>query len=249
MNSSEHLLQKKFNITNNTSNYILNDPIILETKKIIDNQKETVSINSKLYNSKIKNFYTKQTIKNNAIYTNGLTFPLMLYNSRYGCDLIHLKNIYSISKINLYLEYLQNDEYEKVYNVLTTEETQEILYNLYYTKQNIDVCYHNLLNTYEEIFRSIRLFYFIYTDINSKTLNCDKFQEDSEILNNITRLKEYLNELKIDIHNFINMSIKADSLNIKDEYKEYINLYGVPYKCMFDEILLQEIKYKYQNNK
>ena len=36
-------------------------------------------------------------------------------------------------------------------------------------------------------------------------------------------------------------TIKAQKLNIKPEYAKYIELYGLPYKMIFDPVLLQEI--------
>lgn len=242
MNSSEHLSKKRFNITNNQSNTLLNNSVIKQTKTLIDNGKETVTINPDLFNSKIKYYYTQTTQDSNALNTTGGSFPLLLYNSSGACSIANLSNIYSISKINLFLDYLKNDEYDKVFDVLTTDDTQEILYNLYNTKQNVDECYHEVLNIYEKIFKSIRLFYFLYIDLQGQGTNCDKFKEDSIILNDIEKLKKYLAELQFNLNQLTVVSIKAENLAIKEEYIKYIQLYGVPYKSMFDEVLLQEIK-------
>lgn len=242
MNSSEYLLRKRFNITNNQSRVLLNDSVIRQTKTLIDNGKEALTINSDLYNSKIKYYYTQTPNDINSLNSTGGVFPLLLYNSSTTCSITNLTNLYSISKINLYLEYLKNDEYDKVFTTLTTDITQEILYDLQLTKQNVDECYHDVLNVYEKIFRSIRLFYFLYSEIYGDKNNCEKYKEDSIILNDIEKLKKYLTELQFNLNEITVVSVKADNLIIKEEYIKYIQLYGVPYKSMFDEILLQQIK-------
>jgi hypothetical protein len=243
MNSSDHLHQKKYNIQNSQTNSLLNSSIMRQTKTLVEQDNIVVTINPQLFNSKIKYYYTvNNSDVNNKVLTHGGKFPLLLYNSSNQCSIENLKNQYSISKINLFLGFLQNDEYDKVFNELTVDETQKILYDLYDTKRKVGQCYHGLINMYEKMFKSIRYFYFLEGELRNQQNNCEKYKEDSIILNDMSKLKEYIKQLQSSINDATDMSIQAETLTVKPEYIKYIQLYGVPYKAMFDPVLLQEIK-------
>jgi hypothetical protein len=79
-------------------------------------------------------------------------------------------------------------------------------------------------------------------ELRNQQNNCEKYKEDSIILNDMSKLKEYIKQLQSSINDATDMSIQAETLTVKPEYIKYIQLYGVPYKAMFDPVLLQEIK-------
>ena len=138
--SSEHLQKKRFNIQNSLSNNLLNSSILRQTKTLVERGQTTVTINPDLFNKKIKYSYSiNDTNNSNQVLTQGGSFPLLLYNSTTQCSIENISDEYGISKINSFLEYLQNDEYDKVFSVLTTDETQKILYDLYDDFLNLEI--------------------------------------------------------------------------------------------------------------
>jgi predicted RND superfamily exporter protein len=94
---------------------------------------------------------------------------------------------------------------------------------------------------YESIFMSIKYFYFLYTELKNNEANCLKYKEDSEILNDMNKLKEYISKQQLNLNSITSVTIQVEKLEIKPEYVKYIKLYGVPYKLIFDPNLLQEI--------
>jgi hypothetical protein len=88
---------------------------------------------------------------------------------------------------------------------------------------------------------SIKYFYFLYGELKNNETQCLKYKEDSEILNDIEKLKEYIKQQQLNMNSITSFTIQAQKLNIKPEYLKYIQLYGLPYKMIFDPVLLQEI--------
>lgn len=236
--SSDYLSRKKSNMFS-SSNTLNNDSVSRLAKSFSQNGNEVATINTNIFNSKVKYLYSTQNI-DNGFYTNANNFPLLIFNSG-NCGLTALFNDYSINKINYYLGFLKQDEYDSVFSELTTDETQKILYGLYKLKTSVSDSFATLIDLYESIFMSIKYFYFLYTELKNNEANCLKYKEDSEILNDMKRLKEYIEEQKRNIYSSTTMNIQVAKLNIKPEYLRYIELYGMPYKLMFDPVLLQEI--------
>jgi hypothetical protein len=245
MNYGDYLTKKRFTITS-TSDILTNKSTIRLSKSLRAQNNEIISINPNLFNEDIKYIYSNETISD-SIFTSGGIYPLLIYSNA-GCNFNSLIDNYGIQKVNYYLEYLKNDKYDEVFSELTTDETQRILYSLYSFKTSVDSCFTNMIEVYENIFITIRYFYFLYAELKSNELQFNKYKEDSEILNNITKLKEYLKNMQLNMNELTAISIKAAKLEIKPEYLKYIQLYGVPYKTMFDKVLLQEIIDEMYNN-
>jgi len=63
---------------------------------------------------------------------------------------------------------------------------------------------------------------------------CDKLEEKASILDDMKKLKEYVNGLKGATSIFPDLNITAPLARIKPEYAEYIKLYGYPAGGIFD---------------
>ncbi len=63
---------------------------------------------------------------------------------------------------------------------------------------------------------------------------CDKLGEKAAILDDMNKLKEYVNGLKGATSIFPDLNITAPLAKIKPEYAEYIKLYGYPAGGIFD---------------
>lgn len=250
MNYSDHIQNKRYNITNSQTNNLMNNSIIRQTKSLVENGNKNITINPDIFNSNIKYYYTinNDNANTNQLYTSGNQFPLLLYNSNGGCSIDNLKDTYAISKINAILEHLKNDEIDIAFANLTTDETQKILYDLHDIKQKVGECFHSIITMYQNIFKSIRYFYFLEGELRSQQTNCEKYKEDSTILNDIQKLKEYIAKMQLNINSLTTVNVKSKNLNVKPEYVKYIQLYGLPHKVMFNEVLLQEIKDSIYNN-
>lgn len=240
MNSSEYLSRKKFTLLSSPQE-LFNNSVQRITTSLNQAGSETnlFTINPDVFNSKLKYLYSVEKLEN-TVYDRANTFPLLLINNS-NCDFNIIMTDYSIDRINYYLNFLKNDQYEEVFSNLSTDETQKILFGLYKLKISVSECFTNIINLYESMFLSIKYFYFLYGEYLNNQINFNKYKDDSEILNNITKLKEYLKKMQINLNEVTVVAIKSSKLTIKPEYLKYIELYGVPYKTIFDEVLLQDI--------
>jgi hypothetical protein len=240
MSYQDYLSNKKLGLTNNLD--ILNSNSINRiTKELYQNGNNMVTINPDIFNSNIKYLYS---IENKESYyynnPNNNSYPLLIYNSP-RCGINTIINDYSIDKINYFLQHLKNDNYDKVFSELSTEDSQKILYGLYKLRTIVSDCFSELIDLYENMFMSIKYFYFLHGELNNNELQCNKYKNDSEILNNIDKLKEYIKQMQLNLNAVTVVKINVSKLEIKPEYLKYIQLYGIPYKTIFDPVLLQQI--------
>lgn len=239
MNSSDYLSRKKHSVS--TSQHILdNNSVVRLAKSLYKDGTEITTINTNISNTKLKYLYSVHPI-NTSIYTNANNFPLLIYNGQRSGSFDALLNNYAINKINYFLDFLKNDEYNKVFSEINTEETQKILYGLYTLKTSVSDTFSTIIDLYESIFVSIKYFYFLYSELKNNEAQCLEYKEDSEILNDINKLKEYIKQQRFNMNAITTVTIQTQKLNIKPEYLKYIQLYGLPYKMIFDPVLLQEI--------
>lgn len=67
------------------------------------------------------------------------------------------------------------------------------------------------------------------------------YKEGYEILHNNALLKEYIEQIRKSMQAFPSMAVTAQLLDVRPEYLEYINLYGLPENLIFDPDKLAEI--------
>ncbi len=238
--SSEHLQQKKRNLSSTTSELYSNSVQRL-AKTLSYNGTETIAINPDVFNDNSRYIYFINKPSNNTVYSNANKFPLLIYNGSGSCAFDSLLNNSSVNKIHTLLLYMKNDDFSSAFENLGTAETQEILYGLYSLKQSISGCFSGLIDLYENAFLTIKFFSFLYGDMKGIEATCNKYKTDSEILNDRVQLKAWIEQLQLNMNVITSVSIQAAKLNIKPEYQKYIDLYGLPYKSVFDKVLLQDI--------
>jgi hypothetical protein len=253
MNSSEHLMKKKYRLFTSpqeiANNSVSRITTILNNTYTDSQEGISITTNPDIFNSKVKYLYTLNKFEK-PTYNNANQFPLLIHNGASNkCDLTNIINNYSIKQINAFLDFLKDDKYDEVLTQLSTDETQKILYGLHVLKTTTSECFTNIITIYENIFLTIKYFYFLYGELLNNQKQFDKYKADSEILNDITKLKEYINKMQLNLNSVTVVAIESAKLNIKPEYLVYIQRYGVPYKTIFDKVLLQEIIDEMKNEK
>lgn len=73
-----------------------------------------------------------------------------------------------------------------------------------------------------------------YNVLKNTQLNLQKMTEKASILDDMTKLKNYITGLKKNVALFPDMNITIARATIKPEYAEYIRLYGYPSNSIFD---------------
>ena len=244
--SGDYLLKKRLLMSSSSTN-LNNNSVERLSKSLSRNGKDRVTtINPNILNSKMKYLYSTKKITP-GIYNNANNFPILIYNDRsatntgFAPDFDELLNDYSISKINYFVQFLKADQYDRVFSELTTDETQKILYGLYNLRQNTSVSFKHIIDIYEGTFMSVKYFYFLYWEIKNNQSLFLEYEKDSEILNNMELLKNYIKKQEKKMSVFTDCNITVQKLNIKPEYATYINTYGLPTKLGFDPVKLQKI--------
>jgi len=73
-----------------------------------------------------------------------------------------------------------------------------------------------------------------YNVLKSTQTNLQIMTEKASILDDMTKLKNYISSLKKNVALFPDMNITVARATIKEEYAEYIRLYGYPSNGIFD---------------
>jgi hypothetical protein len=238
--SSEHLQQKKQNLSSSSSE-LYSGSVQRLAKSLSYDGKQSVNINPDIFNNNLRYLYFVNKPDNTTVYSKANKFPLLVYNGSGSSGFDSLLGNYSINRINELLNYLKDDDFENAFDNLGTSETQTILYGLYALKNEVGAFFHSLIDLYEKTFLSIKYFYLMYAEIKNSEDQCNKYKEDSIILNDMNKLKKYIEDAQKNIMTLTSISITGIKLNIKPEYQRYIELYGIPYKAVFDKVLLQDI--------
>lgn len=238
--SSEHLQQKKQNLSS-TSSELYSNSVNRLSKSLSLDGKESIHINPKIFNDNSRYIYFINKPDNTTVYSSANKFPLLIYNGSGSSGFDSLLGNYSINRINDLLNYLKNDDFVNGFENLGTAETQTILYGLYELKNQVGTFFHSLIDLYEKTFLTIKYFYFLYYETQNSQEQCARYKEDSDTLHDRDKLREFIQETQRQISAVTNISVNAMKLTIKPEYQRYIELYGMPYKTTFDKVLLQKI--------
>jgi hypothetical protein len=173
------------------------------------------------------------------------------FNTSDGDVNIIFKSLYD----NIYLEL--SNIYEAIIdnnfnNDLTTRENLLKLSSKIFNHRSNDIKYYNdilnLLQNYLTIINSHRNLYF--TNVNCKN-QVKSLNEQVSILNDLEKLKEYIETLRNSFKIFEDQEISLETtIQIDKEYDIYIQLYGYPNNGVFDLAKLQDIidQYNLHNN-
>lgn len=242
--SSDYLMRKKMKIYNNTCE-ISNNSKCKKSKAIYNNNVEILQLDPNIFNENIQYLYTIEYKDNidNQYFNCGPN--LYLYEPKGFCISDELKNNYSVQEITNYFNYISNTNTEQLRLLLTDRQRLEAigldLGNINNKYKN-NACYKSFIETLNSIYSSMFYLYDIFIQTNNLTMNYNNYRIDSETLRDPVKLEAWINEMKS--RYIADISVKSEKLNIKPEYLEYINLYGLPDKARFDPVLLNEIREK-----
>ena len=180
----------------------------------------------------------------------------------------NINNIYSTTasfaliNINLftlyYNEFMKNDIITQINNYLksfianpnsismSVTEYSELSMGLTSLKTNVPpgTALYDIINTYTSILDSLKQTNNLNSSLQSSNSLADKYLNDSIILNSVTLLQQYLEDLKNSMHNIFG-NITVDSIvkpTIKEPYNTYHNVYGIPPDLAYDADKLYNIK-------
>lgn len=236
------MTRKKYQCFFNCENSIFNNSKIRKSKHITDNNGYAIKINPNIFNDKINFIYTvdyKQDIDYNY-YTNNS--EVWIYDESNICATQEIAKNFSIEQISLFLQFIVAGDAEGLMDFYNRDRMEAIGYDLY-KLDNLtnNSCFKDIIYIYENIYKTMFYVYEKEEYFNTKNSLFEKYKLDSEILNNKDLLKEYIENLNKSTR-IADLNISAKKLNIKPEYVEYIKLYGMPEKAIFDPVLLHEIR-------
>ena len=141
---------------------------------------------------------------------------------------------------NLLLDFSLGN-YKVVIGILTKKYYNFLSIKLYQIVYNEYPIYEQLRKTLryslQGLYKSIQQ----YNVLLQKTKQLTQMTEKASILDDINKLKIYVNGLKGTTNIFPDLNITAPLARIKPEYAEYIRLYGYPESGIFDMDLLAVI--------
>jgi hypothetical protein len=140
---------------------------------------------------------------------------------------------YSLLLQNLFYNYsLGNFKY--VASVLTNKYYQELSIKISRITFSDYPIYEQLRKTIKFSLQGIYKAINEYSKLQNTKLQLKNMTEKASILNDIDKLKEYINGLRGTMYLLPDLNIKAPLATVKREYVEYIKLYGYPSGGIFD---------------
>ena len=149
-----------------------------------------------------------------------------------------------IDEITTYYNHFANGEYDIVIKALddnTFAKISKELYELHVNEQYSDYEFilRNIINSFNSLMKSIQQ----YLTLQSVKKQLEYETNKASILDDIEKLKEYINNLskKASFSLITTVKVNAPILTIKKEYQTYIDMYGFPKNGVFDAELLGNI--------
>lgn len=194
------------------------------------------SVSGKLNNDSSEStmFGKINSTQNNNLKTSEDLLKILYTNV--GSSLNNLIQNYSLGNL---MEVSKELTVEKYNNLSVTFRNNSRPDNLYY-----EVIRLLFSKTLDGLMRSITQ-YIDLLNITSKLEECNKYKN---ILDDPTKLKEYIEKLAQQSYLFDVEPITMIKATVKQEYVEYIKLYGFPEGGIFDSVKLGNVIYKLENN-
>lgn len=214
------------------------------TTNIIDQIKLTYSeyINAKFNNVDIKLSELLELL--NEVKKNKCCDVSVLFN--------YLKLANIVKKISVLFKYYSSGNLEMLSKELTIglyEEYSNEIVMLKFSNTDDCKCVNGIFDENYEIFRTSILDCLtglmrtitLYNELVVCQRQLKNCEENEAILNDINALIEQINKLKKQFRVFENTIIESPTLNLKQQYLEYIIRYGIPINGIFDAEKLGEI--------
>ena len=170
-------------------------------------------------------------------------------DSSCNCDFYNsLFTSESISQINHHVTTYISTAYEPTDTYITIDEFNELniglenLRLLFETSNEDDVecCFSNIIDVYKNMLKIVKYAYDEKNLKQSTLVNSEQWKQDSIILNDRDKLKEFLESLQKSF-SIIDLAVTAKKVTIKIQYQTYHDRYGIPNNLEYDPILLQNI--------
>ena len=179
------------------------------------------------------------------MYANSRPKPMFTYNNGMSgggeniyCDLVSTQ---CFKNINTILQSYASGNFSYVIQNLNINDYNTLAVGLY-KLQNLNYpCYEQIRKTLTYTLEGLQQCVFQAQLLQQLQQQIIIYKEGYEILHDNTLLREYIEQLRKSMQAFPNMSVTVDLLNIRPEYLEYINLYGLPENLIFDPDKLAEI--------
>jgi hypothetical protein len=95
-------------------------------------------------------------------------------------------------------------------------------------------CYfYNMIELYMNIWKTIYFSYSTKNNLNSLKVTSEQWRQDSIILNDMTLLKEYIEEINSRAI-IANVAVKSNLATFKPQFTIYNSLYGMPENLIYD---------------
>lgn len=187
----------------------------------------SITINNSSTNNRMTESLTSNVLSFTTIKTISNTIDCAFFNDLFKNN--------AVVQINTYLKY-----YNDNLNVNTGTRIDLDTYNNVNTdletfkrKFSTDCCFYGILEVYTKLWKGLWITFnqnYAFYDLSN---NSARWRNDSMILNDIDKLKEYLKELQESTY-FTDISVKSTLATLKPRYVLYHKLYGIPANLAYD---------------
>ena len=208
-------------------------------------------------NVNLKKAKTVFSKKNSNLTDNSDNSSVVYYNlnpeTRNSNEFILIQNLlkseFAIDIQNV-IKYYYNGQFSEVLKILTKVRLEYLLNILYSYKKS-----YNEYPTYENI--RLLLKYYLegltksidqFLEISNLKIALSECEEHSKILDDMTKLQEYIDKLNRTMNLFKTEPVCVAAVKILPEHATYLRMYGYPVGGIFDIELLNAIKLELLDN-
>lgn len=174
--------------------------------------------------------------------TNGISRERVLNNN--NIELSYFSLLQNFTKLlkELFVYYSLGD-FENVNKILTPAKYTQLVNQLIALKRNVAQFprYEQIRDTIEKSLIGLMKAMDQYHSINDLKIQLAAAKDRAAILDDMDRLREFLEGLKRAVSIFPDSHVKVIKAELKPQYAEYIKLYGYPQGGMFDPTKLADI--------
>ena len=194
----------------------------LETKSTIYvTAKASITINNSVSSKRITESLRSNVLSFSTIKIIPNTIDCAFFNDLFKNN--------AVVQINTYLKYYNDNlnvntrthiDLDTYNNVNTSLET-------FKKKFSVDCCFYGILEVYTSLWKALWITFNQNYGFYDLSNNSARWHNDSLILNDIDKLKDYLKKLQESTY-FTDITVKSTLATIKPRYALYHKLYGVP---------------------
>lgn len=186
----------------------------------------------------------KTVFARNTNYTNTNGISRERISNNNNIELSYFSLLQNFTKLLKELfEYYRLGDFESVNKILTPTKYTQLVNQLGALKRNVAQFprYEQIRDTIEKSLIGLMKAMDQYHSINDLKIKLAAAKDRAGILDDMTRLREFLEGLKKAVTIFPDSHVKVIKAELKPQYAEYIKLYGYPQGGMFDPTKLADI--------